>query len=75
MALGDSTIVRTCIYRTFLRSKMAAGALVISVLEGQGEKDYGEGMEREKGRGERDGTRCTAINLTPLHHSEIFMCL
>lgn len=28
---------------------MAAGTLVISVLEGQGEKDYGEGMEWEKG--------------------------
>lgn len=28
---------------------MAARTLVISVLEGQGEKDYGEGMEWEKG--------------------------
>lgn len=28
---------------------MAARALVISMLDGQGEKDYGEGMEREKG--------------------------
>lgn len=49
MALGDSTIVRMCIYRTLWHSKMAARALVISMLDGQGEKDYGDGMEREKG--------------------------
>lgn len=52
MALGDSTIVRMCIYRTLWHSKMAARALVISMLDGQGEKDYGE---KENGKGERRG--------------------
>lgn len=64
VALGDSTIVRMCIYRTLLHSKMTARALVISVLEGEGEKDYGEGMEREKREAKEKEGRGREIELS-----------
>lgn len=43
---------------------MTARALVISVLEGKGEKGYGEGMEREKGEAKEIEGRGREIELS-----------